>query len=152
MPHSSGVFFLEEFGVRWATAFTDFLSDGGEELLCPLKDGMAAGISWTAIAQQGFQNFGSRIKVALIFQQEGFSAHPFRGEGCLGRSKLDSLPAKFREAQCDLFWGCGCCGLMGFEEHAQQEGNQAADEDVVGPGDGGPPGWHEKAEIPLGWD
>ncbi len=27
MPHGSGVFFLEEFGIRGATAFTDFLLD-----------------------------------------------------------------------------------------------------------------------------
>ena len=37
-----------------------------------------------------------------------------------------------------------------FEKNAEQEGDCAADEDVVGPGDGGPPGWHEEAEIPLG--
>jgi len=34
---------------------------------------MAAGISRTGIAQQGFESFGSRIEVALIVQQEGFS-------------------------------------------------------------------------------
>ena len=73
MPHGGGVFFLEEFGIRGATAFTDFLLDGGEELLCPLEYGIAAGVSRTGIAQQGFESFGSRIKVALIFQQEGFS-------------------------------------------------------------------------------
>jgi hypothetical protein len=73
MPHGSGVFFLEELGIRGATAFTDFLLDGGEELLCPLEYGVAAGISRTGIAQKGFESFGSRIKVALIFQQEGFS-------------------------------------------------------------------------------
>ena len=73
MPHGSGVFFLEEFRIRWAAAFTDFLLDGGEELLCPLEYGIAAGISRTGIAQQGFESFGSRIEVALIFQQEGFS-------------------------------------------------------------------------------
>jgi hypothetical protein len=36
VPHSSGVFFLEEFGIRGAAAFTVFFSDGCEELLCPL--------------------------------------------------------------------------------------------------------------------
>jgi hypothetical protein len=40
MPHGSGVFFLEEFGIRGAAAFTDFFLDGGEELLCLLKDGI----------------------------------------------------------------------------------------------------------------
>ena len=73
MPDGGGVFFLEEFGIRGAAAFTDFLSDGGEELLCPLEYGIAAGISRTGIAQQGFESFGSRIKGTLIFQQEGFS-------------------------------------------------------------------------------
>jgi hypothetical protein len=34
---------------------------------------MAAGISRTGIAQQGFESLGNRIEVALIFQQEGFS-------------------------------------------------------------------------------
>jgi len=38
-----------------------------------LEYGVAAGISRTGIAQQGFESFGSRIEVALIFQQEGFS-------------------------------------------------------------------------------
>jgi hypothetical protein len=51
MPHGSGVFFLEEFGIRGSTAFTDFLSDGGEELLSPLEYGIAAGVSRTGIAQ-----------------------------------------------------------------------------------------------------
>ena len=73
MPHGSGVFFLKEFGIRGAAAFTDFLSDGGEELLSPLEDGIAAGVARTGIAQQGFESFGSGIEVALIFQQEGFS-------------------------------------------------------------------------------
>ena len=68
MPHGSGVFFLEEFGIRGAAAFSDFLLDGGEELLSPLEDGIAAGVSRTGIAQKGFESFGSRIKVALIFQ------------------------------------------------------------------------------------
>lgn len=49
------------------------LLDGCEELLSPLEDGIAAGISRTGIAQQGFQSFGGRIEVALIFQQEGLS-------------------------------------------------------------------------------
>ena len=79
MPHGGGVFFLEEFGIRGAAAFTDFLLDGGEELLCPLEYGIAAGISQTGFAQQGFESFGSRIKVALIFQQEGFS------KSCIGK-------------------------------------------------------------------
>ena len=34
---------------------------------------MAAGISRTGIAQQGFESLGSGIEVALIFQLEGFS-------------------------------------------------------------------------------
>ena len=51
MPHGSGIFFLEEFGIRGAAAFTDFLSDGGEELLCPLEYGIAAGVPRTGIAQ-----------------------------------------------------------------------------------------------------
>ena len=73
MSHSGGVFFLQEFRIRVAAAFTDFLSDGGEELLCPLEYGIAAGISRTGFAQQGFQSFGRLIELALIFQQEGFS-------------------------------------------------------------------------------
>ena len=73
MPHGSGIFFLEEFGIRGAAAFTDFLLDGCEELLCPLEYGIAAGITRTGFAQQGFESFGNRIKVALIFQQEGSS-------------------------------------------------------------------------------
>jgi hypothetical protein len=52
MPHGSGVFFLEEFGIRGSTAFADFLSDGGEELLSPLEYGIAAGVSRTGIAQK----------------------------------------------------------------------------------------------------
>ena len=51
MPHGSGVFFLEEFGIRGAAAFSDFLSDGCEELLSPLEYGIAAGVSRTGIAQ-----------------------------------------------------------------------------------------------------
>jgi lipopolysaccharide biosynthesis protein len=68
------VFFLEEFRIRGAAAFTNFLSDGCEELLCPLEYGMAAGISRTGIAQQGFESLGSGIEVTLIFQQARFSA------------------------------------------------------------------------------
>jgi hypothetical protein len=68
MPHGSGVFFLEEFGIRGAAAFTDFLLDRGEELLCPLEYGIAAGVALTGFAQQGFESFGRRIEVALIFQ------------------------------------------------------------------------------------
>ena len=52
MPHGSGVFFLEEFGIRGAAAFTDFLVDGCEELLCPLEYGIAADIFWTGFAQK----------------------------------------------------------------------------------------------------
>ncbi len=52
MPHGSGVFFLEEFGIRGSTAFADFLSDGGEELLSPLEYVIAAGVSRTGIAQK----------------------------------------------------------------------------------------------------
>ncbi len=73
MPHGSGVFFLEEFGIRGAAAFTDFLPDGIEGLLRSLEYGMAAGISRSGFAQHGFESFGRRIEVALIFQQEGFS-------------------------------------------------------------------------------
>jgi hypothetical protein len=51
MSHGCGVFFMEEFGIRGATAFTDFLLDRGKELLSPLEDGIAAGISRTGIAQ-----------------------------------------------------------------------------------------------------
>ncbi len=78
MPHGSGMFFLEEFGIRGAAAFTDFLSDGGEELLCPLEDGIAAGVARTGIAQQGFESFDSLIEVALIFSRRAF---PNRGSG-----------------------------------------------------------------------
>ena len=46
------MFFLEEFGIRGSTAFTDFLSDGGEELLSPLEYVIAAGVSRTGIAQK----------------------------------------------------------------------------------------------------
>ena len=91
MPHGSGVFFLEEFRIRGAAAFTDFLSDGGEELLCRLNDGIAAGISSTGIAQQGFESFGSRIKVALIFQQEGFSKS-WLGEVRIGLNRCLKMP------------------------------------------------------------
>jgi hypothetical protein len=51
MPDGSRVFFLEEFGIRGATAFTDFLLDRGEELLCPMEYGIAAGVFRTGIAQ-----------------------------------------------------------------------------------------------------
>jgi len=96
MPHGSGIFFLEEFGIRWAAAFTDFLLDGGEELLCPLEYGIAAGISRTGIAQQGFESFGSRIKVALIFQQEGFSKS-WLGEVRIGFLRRPStIPNRYR--------------------------------------------------------
>ena len=91
MPHGSGVFFLEEFGIRWATAFSDFLLDGGEELLCPLEYGIAAGISWTAIAQKGFESFGSGIDVALIFQQKGFSKS-WLGEVRIGFNRCLEMP------------------------------------------------------------
>jgi hypothetical protein len=67
MPHGSGMFFLEELGIRGAAAFSDFLLDGGEELLCALEYGIAAGITRTGFAQQGFESFGNRIEVALIF-------------------------------------------------------------------------------------
>ena len=73
MPDGGGAFFLEEFGVRGAAAFTDFLSDGGEELLRSLEYGIAAGIFWSGFVQQGVESFGSAIKVVLIFQQKGFS-------------------------------------------------------------------------------
>ena len=59
--------------MRGAAAFTVFLSDGCEKLLCPLEYGIAAGVPWAGIAQQGFESFGNRIEVALIFQQEGSS-------------------------------------------------------------------------------
>jgi hypothetical protein len=96
MPHGSGIFFLEEFGIRGATAFTDFLLDGGKELLCPLEDGFAAGISRTGIAQQKFESFGSRIKVALIFQQEGFSKS-WLGEVRIGFLRRPStIPNRYR--------------------------------------------------------
>jgi hypothetical protein len=52
------VFFLEEFRIRGAAAFADFLLDDGEELRCSLKYGIAASISRTVIAQQGFESFG----------------------------------------------------------------------------------------------
>ena len=91
MPHSGGIFFLEEFGIRWATAFTDFLLDGGEELLCPLEYGIAAGVARTGIVQQGFESFGSRIEVALIFQQEGFSKSWF-GEVRVGLNRCLKMP------------------------------------------------------------
>jgi hypothetical protein len=67
------VFFLEEIGIRGAAALADFLSDRCEELLCPLEYGIAAGITRTGFAQQGFESFGCCIKVALFSQQEGFS-------------------------------------------------------------------------------
>jgi hypothetical protein len=73
MPDGSGVFFLKELGIRGAAAFADFLSDGGEELLCSLEHGIAAGIFWSGFAQQGVESFGGAIEVALIFQQKGFS-------------------------------------------------------------------------------
>jgi hypothetical protein len=91
MSHSGGVFFLQEFRIRVAAAFTDFLSDGGEELLCPLEYGIAAGISRTGFAQQGFQSFGSRIEVALIFQQEGFSKSRL-GEVRVGLNRCLEMP------------------------------------------------------------
>ena len=79
MPHGSGVFFLEEFGICGAAAFTDFLSDGGEELLCPLEYGMAASISRTGIAQQGIESFGSRIEGGLDFSVGGLFQIVARG-------------------------------------------------------------------------
>ena len=91
MPHGSGVFFLEEFRIRGTAAFTDFLSDGGEELLSPLEYGIAAGISRTGIAQWGFESFGRRIKVALIFQQEGFSKS-WLGEVRVGHNGCLEMP------------------------------------------------------------
>jgi hypothetical protein len=96
MPHGSGVFFLEEFRIRWATAFTDFLLDGGEELLCPLEYGIAAGISRTGIAQQGFESFGSRIKVSLIFQQEGFSKSWLREVRIGFLRRPSTIPNRYR--------------------------------------------------------
>ena len=62
MPDGGGVFFLEEFGIRGAAAFTDFLSDGSEELLCPLEYGIAAGIFWSGFSQQGVESFGGASK------------------------------------------------------------------------------------------
>ncbi len=73
MPDGGGVFFLEELGIRGAAAFTDFLPDGSEKLLCSLEYGITAGVSRTSFAHQGVESFCGRIKVALIFQQEGFS-------------------------------------------------------------------------------
>ncbi len=91
MPHGSGVFFLEELRIRGTAAFTDFLLDRGEVLLCPLEYGIAAGIARTGIAQQGFKSFGSRIMVALIFQQEGFSKSWF-GEVRVGLNRCLEMP------------------------------------------------------------
>jgi hypothetical protein len=51
MPHGSGVFFVEEFRIRGVAAFTDFLSDGCEEALGLLDDGIAAGVSRIGSAQ-----------------------------------------------------------------------------------------------------
>ena len=62
MPHGSGVFFLEEFGIRGAAAFTDFLPDGIEELLRSLEYGIAAGIFCSGFAQQGVETFGGAIE------------------------------------------------------------------------------------------
>jgi hypothetical protein len=45
---------------------------------------------------------------------------------------------------CVLVCDLGCWGLAGFEKNSQHEGDRAADEDIVGPGDGWPPGWHEE--------
>ncbi len=56
MPHGSGIFFLEEFGIRGAAAFTDFLPDGIEELLRSLEYGMAAGISRLGEEGGGLKN------------------------------------------------------------------------------------------------
>ena len=91
MPDGGGVFFLEEFGIRGAAAFTDFLLDRGEELRCPLEYGIAGGISRTGIAQKGFESFGSRIEVALIFQQEGFSKS-WLGEVRIGLNRCLKMP------------------------------------------------------------
>jgi len=62
MPHGGGVFFLEEFRIRGAAAFTNFLSDGSEELLRSLEYGIAAGIFRSGFAQQGVEIFGSAIE------------------------------------------------------------------------------------------
>ena len=51
MPDGGGVFFLEEFGIRGAAAFADFLSDGSEEFLCSLEYGIAAGIFSSSFVQ-----------------------------------------------------------------------------------------------------
>jgi len=91
VPHGSGIFFLEEFGIRGAAAFADFLLDGGEELLCPLEYGMAAGIYRTGFAQQGFQSFGRLIELALIFQHEGFSKSWLR-EVRIGLNRCLKMP------------------------------------------------------------
>ena len=91
MPHGGGVFFLEEFGIRGAAAFTDFLLDRGEELLSPLEYGVAAGISRTGIAQQGLESFGGIIEVALVFQQEGFSKSWLR-EVRIGLNRCLKMP------------------------------------------------------------
>ena len=91
MPDGGGVFFLEEFGIRGAAAFTDFLSDGSEELLRSLEYGIAAGIFWTSFAQQGVESFGGAIEVALIFQQEGFSKSWLR-EARAGLNRCLEMP------------------------------------------------------------
>jgi hypothetical protein len=62
MPDGGGVFFLEEFGIRGAAAFTDFLSDGIEELLRSVEYGIAAGIFCSGFAQQGVETFGGAIE------------------------------------------------------------------------------------------
>jgi len=96
MPYGSGIFFLEEFGIRGTAAFTDFLLDGGEELLCPLEYGIAADISRTGIAQQRFESFGNRIKVTLIFQQEGFSKSWLREVRIGFLRRPSTIPNRYR--------------------------------------------------------
>ena len=60
MPHGSGMFFLEEFGIRGAAAFTDFLLDRCVELVCPLEYRIAAGITRAGSEKQGFESFHCR--------------------------------------------------------------------------------------------
>ena len=43
MPHGSGVFFLEEFGIGGASLLADFGLNGGEEFFRLLDDGRILG-------------------------------------------------------------------------------------------------------------
>jgi hypothetical protein len=79
---------MEEFRICGATAFTDFLSDEGEELLCPLEYGVAAGITRTGIAQQGFESFHCRPTDEPLVS-------PPRGVGLLGMRKFHGLGSVF---------------------------------------------------------